>query len=72
MGSTLYTPTEAAEILRVSAQTVTRYARTGRLSGSKPGGKLWRFSQKNLDDFFANGDVASQPQRKPDRRPGAR
>jgi excisionase family DNA binding protein len=70
--TTLYTPVEAAQILKVDPQTVKRYARAGRLKGSKPGGRLWRFSPADIDEFLADSAPAAKPTRKPSRRPNAR
>ena len=45
---------EAADFLRVSAETVIREARAGRLPGRRLG-KEWRFSRTALLDWLAGG-----------------
>ena len=35
------TPNEAAEMLRCSKATITRYARLGKIEGFRMGGRLW-------------------------------
>lgn len=44
---------EAAELLGVSAETVKRHLRAGRLPGRKVG-RLWRVSRAALDAFLVN------------------
>lgn len=53
------TPTQAAEHLGVSAATVLRAARTGRLTAYKVGlgRKLWRFKTQDLDMWLTEDTV---------------
>jgi excisionase family DNA binding protein len=46
-----YTPEQAAEVLQISLLTVRRYARQGRLKGSKVG-RHWRFTEQDLTEFL--------------------
>lgn len=46
----LLTIEEAAEILRVSTRSVTRYIEAGRLKASKLG--VWRIRQSDLNAFL--------------------
>ena len=46
-----YTPEQAADVLQVTVPTVHKYARAGRLKGSKLG-RNWRFTEQDLQDFL--------------------
>ena len=50
----VYTANEAAEILRVSRETVQRYLYTGQLKGAKVG-KCWRITEAALNDLLERG-----------------
>lgn len=50
----VYTAKEAAEILRVSRETVQRYLYTGQLKGAKVG-KCWRITEAALNDLLERG-----------------
>lgn len=54
-----YTPEEAATILQVTPETIRRWARAGKLSGSLLGGAIWRFTDEDLTRFIE----ASRPRR---------
>lgn len=59
------TPDDVAAALQVHMETVLRWARTGKLPGSKIG-KLWRFRPSDVDAFVrgrqpAQGDALSVP-----------
>ena len=54
-----YTPEEAATILQVTPETIRRWARAGKLSGSLLGGAVWRFTDEDLTQFIE----ASRPRR---------
>jgi excisionase family DNA binding protein len=62
---------EVAEILGVHWGTVIRYAKSGKLRSSKPGGKEYRFARPDVADFIAAGaspaPLAAEP--KPSRDP---
>lgn len=69
MSTTIYTAETAGKYLDFCAVTVKRHARAGKLRGSKPNGRDWRFTQEELDDFLAAGRTAQAPMRKPARNP---
>lgn len=48
----LFTPEEAAQILKVQHRTIMEWLRQGRLKGIKLGGKLWRIPKQALLDFI--------------------
>jgi excisionase family DNA binding protein len=49
----LYTPDEAASILKLSAYTVRRLLREGKLPGIKIGaGQLWRIRKDQLEAYL--------------------
>lgn len=48
----LFTPEEAAEVLRVKPRTVMEWLRRGKLTGVKLGGKLWRVKESDLRAFI--------------------
>ncbi len=54
-----YTPEEAANILQVTPETIRRWARAGKLSGSLLSGSIWRFTDEDLTQFIE----ASRPRR---------
>lgn len=65
----LYTPDEAASILKLSAYTVRRLLREGQLPGIKIGaGQLWRIRKDQLEAYLtaqsANGREAAQSERR--------
>ena len=53
---------EVAEILRVSAETVRRFLRTGKLTGVKFG-RGWRVRESELAKFVGNGKDKSQEEK---------
>jgi excisionase family DNA binding protein len=48
----VYTPEEAAEVLKVSPETVRIWLRTGKLGGVKMGRRLWRVRESDLEAFL--------------------
>lgn len=50
-GNTWLSVKKVSEILLVHENTVYKWLETGQLKGSKIGGKLWRISRDDLDDF---------------------
>lgn len=58
----LLTPKAAAEILSVSENTIRAWLRVGVLKGVKPGRRIWRVRQRDLEDFIN----ASEPPEKGD------
>ena len=52
----LYTPEEAAEVLRVKPRTVVVWLKTGKLGGIQIGErKLWRVRESDLMTFIEKG-----------------
>lgn len=47
-----YTPEEVAQILKVRKHTVWNWLREGSLKGTKINGKIWRITQKDLENFI--------------------
>ena len=47
-----YTPEEAATMLQVTPETIRRWARAGKLSGSLLSGSIWRFTDEDLTQFI--------------------
>lgn len=48
----LLTPDQVAERLSLSVLTVRAWLRSGRLPGVKPGGKVWRVREADLDEYI--------------------
>ena len=48
----LLTPEQVAERLGLSVLTVRAWLRAGTLPGVKPGGRLWRMREVDLDDYI--------------------
>jgi excisionase family DNA binding protein len=51
----IYTTETAADLLSVNEDTIRRWARTGRLRGSRIGGRgsaQWRFTEQDIADFL--------------------
>ena len=48
----LLTPEQVAERLGLSVLTVRAWLRAGTLPGVKPGGRLWRMRETDLDDYI--------------------
>lgn len=55
---------EVAEILGVSALTVTEYLRQGILKGFKPGGREWRVLESDLEEFIRTQRATEMERRK--------
>ena len=49
----LYTPEEVARLLMVKPVTVHSWLRNEKLKGYKVGGKLWRITRDQLQEFIA-------------------
>ena len=51
------TPADAAEILKVSEATIKKWLRSGKLKGSKLGGKNgeWRTTRDACDEMYNKG-----------------
>ena len=50
--TTYYTPEEVADILKVRKHTVWNWLREGTLKGTKINGKIWRITDKDLEEFI--------------------
>ena len=48
----LLTPEQVAERLGLSVLTVRAWLRAGTLPGVKPGGRVWRMRETDLDDYI--------------------
>ena len=48
----LLTPDQVAERLSLSVLTVRAWLRSGRLPGVKPGGRVWRMRESDLDAYI--------------------
>jgi excisionase family DNA binding protein len=48
----LLTPEQVAERLSLSVLTVRSWLRSGRLPGVKPGGRVWRVRELDLDEYI--------------------
>lgn len=48
----LLTPDQVAERLSLSVLTVRAWLRSGRLPGVKPGGRVWRVREIDLDEYI--------------------
>lgn len=59
---TVYTPEEAAGILRVSRRTLYSYLRDGALRSAKLG-RIWRITRKDIDAFLAAGRASADSAR---------
>lgn len=54
----LYTPDEAASILKLTPYTIRRLLREGKLPGIKIGaGQLWRIRKDELEAYLTKQDV---------------
>lgn len=67
---TTFTAEEVAKALRCSTETVYRRARKGLIGdGPVPGGRMYRFTQKHIDDFLSGATQATEAAAKPKRSP---
>ena len=56
MGIITHTADETAAILGVTKRTLMNYTKTGKITGSKIGGK-WVFTEQQIKDFINRGSV---------------
>jgi excisionase family DNA binding protein len=49
---TFYTPDEVASMMRLSRDTITRYARTGKLEAQRTPGGQWRIPVAAVQHLF--------------------
>ena len=52
MRDRLLTPEEAADRLAIKPRTIREWLMDGKLRGIKPGGKLWRVKESDLEAFL--------------------
>jgi excisionase family DNA binding protein len=45
--------------LKISEYSICEWLKTGRLKGTKPGGKLWRVSESDFQEFIKSGEMKS-------------
>lgn len=57
----LFTPEEAAAILKMHPVTVRRLLREGQIAGVKLGKRQWRITRAGLDQFL-KGDQKPEPE----------
>jgi excisionase family DNA binding protein len=57
MGITMYSMTETAKIIGVTTRTVSTYLKSGKLAGSKIGGR-WHFTEKQIQDYITQGSIS--------------
>ncbi len=48
----LLTPEQVADRMNLSVLTVRAWLRSGRLPGVKPGGRIWRVRETELDEYI--------------------
>ncbi len=61
MNDEAITVNEAAEILRVSPQSVRRWLKDGHLKGSKVGkGKLWHLNRREVESYLKEESIGFQ------------
>jgi excisionase family DNA binding protein len=48
----LLTPDQVADRLSLSVLTVRAWLRSGKLPGVKPGGRVWRVREYDLDEYI--------------------
>ncbi len=61
MNDETITVNEAAEMLKVSPQSVRRWLKDGHLKGSKVGkGKLWRLNRREVENYLKDERIGLQ------------
>ena len=61
-GLEVYTPEEAAGILKVTRRTMYSYLARGAIRSAKLG-RVWRITRKDLEDFLAAGRASAEAAR---------
>lgn len=70
MSSSTYTAEEVAEKLQCSRESVYRWARKRLLGdGPLPGSRIYRFTDKHIEDFVSGKTKAAAAAPKPSRSP---
>jgi excisionase family DNA binding protein len=59
----LLTPAEVATMLRVTSKTVTRWAKTGKVSSVRTLGGHRRFHRREIEDLMRKSQVIAIPRR---------
>lgn len=62
----MYTPEEAAEMLKLNPETVRRFLREGRLRGNLFG-RVWRIPESSLTDWVTETSNVPKAQTTPER-----
>ena len=62
-GLEVYTPEEAAGLLKVSRRTLYSFLASGALRSAKLG-RVWRISRQDIEAFLASGREAAETARK--------
>lgn len=62
-GLELYTPEEAAKLLKVTRRTMYSYLRGGAIRSAKLG-RVWRIARQDIEAFLASGREAADAARK--------
>lgn len=60
MNKTYYTPSEIADMLDVSAQTIRRLCRNGKIRAMRVG-ILWKISHTDLNDYLTSNGGSPLP-----------
>ncbi len=61
-GLELYTPEEAAELLKVTRRTMYSYLRGGAIRSAKLG-RVWRIARQDIEAFLSSGREAAESAR---------
>ena len=62
-GLEVYTPEEAACLLKVTRRTMYSYLRDGAIRSAKLG-RIWRITRQDIDAFLSSGREAAESSRK--------
>lgn len=61
----LLTTREVADLCKVTTTTVTRWVKSGHLTGTKLGPKTFRFRRSDVEDLLAAGSTAPDSEASP-------
>ena len=61
-GLEVYTPEEAACLLKVTRRTMYSYLRDGAIRSAKLG-RIWRITRQDIEDFLAAGRASAETAR---------
>ncbi|MGC2434680.1 MAG: helix-turn-helix domain-containing protein [Desulfobaccales bacterium] len=51
----VYTPEDAAEVLKVNPETIRQWLRKGKIGGFKAG-RLWRLRERDIEAFLSQDE----------------